>query len=309
MEVLAQLIDRLSPWHLEVIAAELAKISADFDFIAYGLSAEVLRFFLGNDWTNCNVFREHVDIPREYMEGRAFLKTRQIDDPESHVRHKGRVTRLAQSLYDLQAVPGVQHRLAMIRAGNLETALGEVECARLFAHPALKLKFIVPKGVKGLDYEADFVAPTGIVIHCEIKTKKETTALSHSTVRSTLDKARKQLPRGKPGLVMLRIPENWVAQAASIAILESAVERVLRQSKRLAGTILVWEEWVEVATNLYGCKYKFRPIYNKQNTLYSDGLEQSIKLAGGVANPGLIRFQTIAAKALAMHHERFNISL
>ena len=291
-------IDHLLPEHLEATAVRLAaEISADEDVITYGISTEALGFFLGYEWTVANVFGQYTGASSEYRSGREFLKSETFRDSNSRLRHAVRVTRLAECLFNLQLVPGIKHRVAMLKIDNLETALGEMECAALFTHPDLKLRFIVPGGTKGQDYEAEIVTPAGTVVCCEIKTKKETTNLSHNTIRSTLDKARKQLPKSKPGLVVLKIPEPWTAQRRSRAIVLAAVAQVLRQSNRLVAIVLAWEDWFFVGG---GCRvaYKFEPFFNKQIALYSEEIEKALGMAGGLRNPDHVSFRTIANRAL-----------
>jgi hypothetical protein len=56
---------------------------------------------------------------------------------------------------------------------DLESALGELECAALLAVPEFHFKFVTPTGVKGKDYDAEIVTSAGRTVCCEIKSKSE----------------------------------------------------------------------------------------------------------------------------------------
>ncbi len=277
MSGLAKVVDQLTLRHLEIISNDVATIpkNPDEEFVAYGLATEVLRFYLGNDWTNANVFRIHSPVPREFQEGRAFLKTEHLD-LESQLRHQSRVLSLAEFLYNLQRVPGIKHRIALLRMTTLETALGELECAGIIGHTSLRLQFIVPSGIKGRDYEAEFTSPAGRTVCCEIKTKRETTKLNQATVWNTLESARKQLPKADTaGVIFLKIPECSSCQTGWREIVEAAVAKVLRQSKRVVAVVPVWDEWHRLQGNwLSLCCH--HPYVNRKSPLYSRDVEESL---------------------------------
>ena len=67
---LASEVDRLTTEHLDFFACVLAghRISIGRDiyveYMAWAVATEVLRFFLGDKWTNDNVFASHTDVAR-----------------------------------------------------------------------------------------------------------------------------------------------------------------------------------------------------------------------------------------------------
>jgi hypothetical protein len=87
MAELAQQVDRLTTDHLSVIVRTLAvsppPVTADHDFITYGLATEALRFFFGNQWTNENVFYIHKEASAHHRQGRLFLRTDSTDQDDS----------------------------------------------------------------------------------------------------------------------------------------------------------------------------------------------------------------------------------
>ena len=87
---------------------------------------------------------------REHREGREFLQSELLDvDLDANFRHCSRVTSLAEFLYNFQGIPGIKHRVELMKLDVLEAALGELACARLIAAPELRLEFIIPTSTKG----------------------------------------------------------------------------------------------------------------------------------------------------------------
>jgi hypothetical protein len=144
-----------------------------------------------------------------------------------------RVTSLAEITFNLQGVDGLKQRISLMDKHDLESALGEMECAALLSHSELSFRFVIPIGSKGLDYEAEVTTSANRVVCCEIKAKSERTSADAQTLWSTLETARKQLPKSEPGLVLVRIPEEWVKRQDIQTIVNDAIGKVFRQSHRV----------------------------------------------------------------------------
>jgi len=64
------------------------------------------------------------------------------------------------------------------------------------------------------------------------KCKLESTDVSEATVRNSLETARQQLPGGHPGVVFLKIPQEWFTESG-LGIVSKAVARFLRTTNRV----------------------------------------------------------------------------
>jgi len=275
MAELAERVDRLTTEHLEVVLQTLVKspspVVADEVFLTYGLATEVLRFFFGNAWTNENIFEMHKAISPENRAGRKFLKT-ESTEREEQFRHMQRVATLAEIVFNLQGTEGLKQRIILMHNHDLEAALGEMECAALVAVPEFHFRFITPTGVKGKDYEGEIVTSTGRIVCCEMKARSEQMNPNQQTLWNTFEHARKQLPKGKPAIVLVKIPEDWVKNPDIQVIIEAAIGKIFRQSNRIVAFVFTWEEWYSAPQDSKFVVSKIRPYPNKRSNLYDSTL-------------------------------------
>jgi hypothetical protein len=293
MAELAQQVDRLTADHLSIVVRSLAasppSVTADHDFITYGLATEALRFFFGNQWTNENVFSIHKETSAHHRQGRLFLRTDSTKQ-DDQFRHMQRVTSLAEITFNLQGVDGLKQRISLMDKHDLESALGEMECAALLSHPELTFRFVTPTGSKGLDYEAEVMTSANRIVCCEIKAKSEQTSADAQTLWSTLEKARKQLPKSQPGLVLVRIPEKWVKQQDIQILVNDAIGKVFRQSHRVVAVVLTWEEWNQTFDGWNLVVSRFKDYRNNKSRLYQSDIDDLLAVIGRASNPSWLSF-------------------
>jgi hypothetical protein len=293
MADLAQKVDRLTTDHLSIIVRTLAAspppVTADHDFITYGLATEALRFFFGNEWTNENVFSIHKETSAHHRQGRLFLRTDSTEQADQF-RHMQRVTSLAEITFNLQGVDGLKQRISLMDKHDLESALGEMECAALLSHSELAFRFVIPTGSKGLDYEAEVTTSANRIVCSEIKVKSERTSADAQTLWSTLETARKQLPKSEPGLILVRIPEEWVKRQDIQTIVNDAIGRVFRQSHRVVAVILMWEEWNQTSDGWKLVVSRFKDYRNSKSRLYKSDIDDLLAVIGPANNPSWVSF-------------------
>ena len=274
------------------------------NLVTFSIATSVLRFFLGDSWTNQNVFSQHKDVAAEHRDGRAYLRTEHLDgDRTANLRHQLRVTNLASALLSLQGTPGIAHRIAMLKRGDLESGLGELECAGILSAPEFHLRFVVPGpvGRKGDDYDVEFTTAGGQTVCCEVETKKESTVLTENTVYNSIEHARKQLPKNQLGLVFLRIPQEWI-RPGSKEIIDKAVLRKLRQTQRIVAVVLAWEVSGRVGER-FAVFYAFSEIPNRNSPRYSADVVQTItQRAGRYKNPNWIDLLSFIPRRLPVDY-------
>lgn len=302
MVELAERVERLTTEHLTVVVKTLMKspspVVADDDFLTYGLATEVLRFFFRNAWTNENVFPMHKDVSPAHRAGRRFLKT-ESTDLEEQFRHMQRVTSLAEIVFNLQSIEGLRQRISLIDKHDLEAALGEMESAALLATRDFQFRFVTPTGVKGQDYEGEIVTSTGRTVCCEMKSRSEQTSPSHQTLWSTFEKARKQLPKSKPAMILVKIPEAWTREHDIRTIVGAATERVFRQSQRIVAIVLTWEEWHSTPEGFRLVMNQVRPYPNKRSNLFAEDIDVVLSTIGRANNPDWVQFRRLVEKVRA----------
>jgi hypothetical protein len=213
----------------------------DVDFVAYGMAIEYLRAVVGNEWTNQMVFSQHRTVSRPNRLGRVFMKA--DEEKEEHkYRNQERTLRIAELLFNLQSVGGINGRLNDLRAGKVEATYAELENGAFLLTRGVPFKYVEETGVKGRDYDLRILLRGGKWVNCETKCKVESTGLSGGAIRNALDRARKQLPPGEPSLVFLKMPEPWVHEPPVSALVSAAKNDFLRRTSRVVAVVLRWEE-------------------------------------------------------------------
>ena len=180
----------------------------------------------------------------------------------------------------MQDVPGMQHRINTLQFNDLESISSEMECAKLIFHPNHQLQFNEPKSnaPKGSCYDAEFRTTEGRIIHCEFKKKTKNTVMSAKSVSNTCQDARKQLPKGKPGIIFLRLPEEWSCQPNFKEIIKPGLEQSVRQSDLLVAIVIAWERWLTNGGSARACLFLYDSWLNRRSRLFCEDVERSIQL-------------------------------
>jgi hypothetical protein len=291
MEQFRRKVQFLTKDHLSFMVKFLCSQNNQETFVKYGLSTEVLRFFFGNKWTNEYVFKQEKRIERYHRKGREFLQT-DSDGDEVGFLHRQRVLELAQLAFNLQRVEGFRERIALMERNDLESAYGELDCASLLVDPGLKFRF------HATGYEAEVTAPGGRTFCCEIKTKLEETILSKETVASAIRRARKQLPSGKPGLILIKVPVNWIKQEGHAALMQEAAVDCFHSSDRVVLLVFRWD-WFE---RVEGVGWKvakcFRRYLNERSQLFGEDVRELVEYTGRDKGSEWIAFHQLVEQEL-----------
>lgn len=241
---------------------------ADEVFLAYGLATEVLRFYLGNEWVNMNVFPFDEVATAQVRSRRSCLRTESSEHKE-RFRHQDRVIQLGELLFNLCGVEGFNQKLEDLRNSDLVSIYAEFQCVRHIARCSVIFRFVIPLGVTGQDYDVEMLTTEGEPIPTELKSKAENTALSKRTILSSLDTARRQLPSGSLGVVFINVPEAWVANPEVTKLVSQALDEFFRNTMRVVAVVFRWEEWIFLRTGQSVILTKFRVVRNKVTLLAS----------------------------------------
>lgn len=226
----------------------------------YVLSAEALIHLVGKAWVQDNVFGlAPID---------GFLRSNSdiTDITDDKFKHRDRVVSLAEMLFHFQGIDGIAKRITDIQSSSVEDTVGELEGAKILYRSRIPFRFVVPTGKRGEDFDVQVLGANGNGINCEMKTKPAETVLSSETVWNTLNNNRNQLPKGRPGVMFMKIPETWTFQPAVSRIMESTLTRFFRGTDRVAAVILHWEEWQFVPSGPAMRMVKFRPEINQRSS-------------------------------------------
>src|SRR6202043_2436841 len=120
--------------------------------------------------------------------------------------------------------PGLDDVLDQIRDRMLGSGFAELDAGRLLWVRGIPFKYIETVGTLGCDYDLELSHWNGIECCGEVKSKDEKTALSERTILASLKEARDQLPKDRPGVVFLKVPQSWSRDKDCLPMLNRAVK-------------------------------------------------------------------------------------
>lgn len=171
----------------------------DGHVLAQKIAQIILCSVLGNDW-----FRRFIasnDAPSDFFRpGR--------DNDRRIVIGTLRTIFLSEMIFNLQYHDGVRNSIEKIGIGEIEAGYAELEVGKILKQHGVSFKFITPVGLARRDYDLELEVG-GHVVCADTKCKLETTKMGESSLRSSLKAARKQLPDNRPGMIFVKIPEEW----------------------------------------------------------------------------------------------------
>ena len=174
-----------------------------------------------------------------------------------------RLIELAEMLLNLQAIPGFAEPLGKLQTDDAEAAFGALEAAKMLRRSRVRFEFVLPSGVKGYDYDIEAHPENGPAVPIEAKSKLASTTRSEESITSTLKEAKKQLPNGRPGVIMVRVPREWEGDAFLLGQFTRAAEAVLRNSSRVAG-IIGFTNVFSAGAGLHGSFHAAKDMWSKR---------------------------------------------
>jgi hypothetical protein len=229
------------------------------------LASGILRAFMDAEW----VARHVISDGRK----KGFLS---IDDSDAHRREMSffRVMDLAEVVYNLQPVPGFDECITRMRKGDIEGTYAELDFGRMLYLNNVPFRFVVPQGTTGLDYDIEVEYPNGAIASADAKCKIEGTDFSKNTIENTLKKARKQLPDSVPGIVFLKVPPRWIADANSVASMLEVAKSFLRTTRRVV-SVKFYSSPISLPNNVLRHDHAYKEISNP-STDFGDNMDWSI---------------------------------
>jgi hypothetical protein len=198
----------------------------DYHVRAFALSGAIIRKFLGNDWFNSHV------LPTS--KGDTFFRIENVQAP-LHYRTtpEFRVLDLAELLFNLHCIEGFEAPLSGLLAGKNESTYAELDFARMLRVHEIPFRFVVPQNKKGSDFDFEIFYPDGFVVCAESKCKVELNQFNPKSVRSSLEDARKQIPKEKPGIIFVKVPQQWIESIDTVLSLHDVACEFLRATERI----------------------------------------------------------------------------
>jgi len=121
--------------------------------------------------------------------------------------------------------------------------------------------FVVPHGTTGFDYDIEVEYPNGVLASADAKCKIESTDFSDNTIRNTLNKARKQLPDDSPGIVFVKVPPRWIADAKCTAAMLEVAQSFLLVTRRVV-SVKYYSSPITFSKNMLRHDHVYKEISN-----------------------------------------------
>jgi hypothetical protein len=199
----------------------------------------LLKKVMGREWVQQHVTPE-IERPKD-----PFFRQK-FSTPEEQSEWSYRILCLANLFYELVDVPGLQGRIADLRTKSIEQVVFELRMAERLIESGHHVHFVVPKNTKGTDYDLDvWIAKQRVAV--EVKCKQDDTPFSDGTLRSTFAKARSQLPKELPGVLMMKLPRPWFEDETIREELWKAVTGFLWNTQRV-NVVIAYYDYLRPAT-------------------------------------------------------------
>jgi hypothetical protein len=188
------------------------------------LAMAILKHYFGEDWLNQYVTPDTAQ--------KNFLR---LDESSSAKLDLSavRVIDLAEVIYNLQGIDGFDDCISRMRDGDIEGTFAELDLGRMLYLNEVAFRYVKPSGVKGADFDVEITYPNGLVACADAKCKIETTEFGDKTIANTLGSARKQLPKDRPGIVFVKVPQGWMDDPKFVQVCVDVANDFLRGTGRV----------------------------------------------------------------------------
>lgn len=201
--------------------------------VDWAVAWDVMGLVFGQEWM-------HRNVPEETRD--PYLRSDTDEGLEAFVR-QSRVLELSKHLYELQGCANFESMVGDLRSRSLASAAAELFVAHRFKASDRTVSFVERSGVRGSDFDLT-VGYLGREIAVEVKAKDEGTACTARTIQTSLDTARRQLPRDGPSVIVLTVPVSWSTDDQTGPTVLAEIERLLSGTGRVNAVVLLWDEWV-----------------------------------------------------------------
>jgi hypothetical protein len=238
------------------------------------MTSSILRVFLGDDWVNQNLMPGNAAVERRYRQSRNFLGSNSLDECRDRLLWATRASFLAEHLFNLQDVDGLDRKIEEIRRQHLQSRYDELLAAGLMRRANIRIRFLPPPEEKGVKHpDIGVICPGDRSLIIEVEGKDEENEPSASTLKTTLNHAREQLPDDQPGVIIVRIPQGWAERADAVALYEEETRRLFRNSRRIIAAVWMYDAVHEGPGLGAGQSYlKWRPFMNRNCRFYDAAL-------------------------------------
>lgn len=208
------------------------EILNDYGRFFFTLSEYIIAAVTSREWVEKHMITNTLDGP-----GHKGYFQMEFGDDVSRERKSLRMFELAEIIFNLQMVEGFSECIERLKTGDedqIEATLAELEFAKLLYMHGLDFKFVVPeKASGGRNYDFEIRLKSHPIVCADAKCKLEATAVDAESVKNTLSKGRNQLPKDRPGIVYVKVPQHWFDDPSMAEELRRVARDFLRSTERV----------------------------------------------------------------------------
>lgn len=201
------LTDKMARRLIEIMPPD---IKSDYSNRAALFVEGMITALMGRDWVAQHVFgKVRGLITSQRHSGFFELDETDVITRETKIQ---RVLDLTELLFNLQPVPGFYSFWKRFRdepPDRFESTYAELQIAKMLLATGYRFRFVQPSSVPKADYDFELMYPDGLVVCIEAKCRIESGEINPNAILSKLGKARKQLPKDIPGIVLFKVPQRW----------------------------------------------------------------------------------------------------
>lgn len=217
------------------------------------LACGVVRGFLGEKW-----FEQHID-PNSKAKG--YLT---IDESDVYKQELSffKIMDLAELLYNLQHIEGFDDCINRIKGGAIEATYAELDFGRLLHYHLIPFRFVIARGILGADYDFEIMYPNGVIACADAKCKIEATQFGDKTILNALQQARTQLPKNRPGIIFVKMPQHWMRDEDSFVATTVAVARRFLSSTKRIVSVKFYVSPLSFSENILVHRHGYKEVSN-----------------------------------------------
>jgi len=211
------------------VASFPLEVRQEPNWTTFNLSTSIIGHFLGKEWVKANIVQREAGsaIPAGFFQ-------MDFSSPQIAEAKTARILDFAETLFNLQHVPGFDQRIDQMRTGDVEAAYAEFDFGRFLYIHDITFCFVVPSGRRGSDYDCAVSYADGRTACADAKCRIESSEVRPEAIRHALETARKKnLPPDEPGIVFVKVPQRWLEFADVRHGLVDVATDFLRNTKRV----------------------------------------------------------------------------
>lgn len=178
---------------------------------------------------------------------------------------------------------------------HLPSRFDELLCAGMVRMAGVPLRFICPSREQNKTFPDFEILWGDRVISVEVEGKNEGTKPTSATLRNALKHAREQLPSGQPGIIFVRIPQDWAENDEVAAWAQEETRRAFRGSNRVVAVVWLWNPVHQIADTTEGMALLARILcLNEQSRMLTSDLANFLGWLFGQTHHNWISIQQTA---------------